>query len=389
MRIKVLWEKGDIMKKIKILHTSDLHFDTPFSGMKNNQSIKCREELKEVFEKIIKISLENNIDILLIAGDMFDNLSVNKSTLYFLRSCFEKINEVKIFISPGNHDPYNEKSFYSMIEWPKNVYIFKEKIEKVILKDLETIVWGAAFNENYIYESLIKDVNGVEGYNNIMVVHGELCSTKEENEYNPITEDDIAKSDMDYIALGHRHKYVGVKKILNTYYAYSGCPQGRGFDELDDKGVILLEICDGHCNYKFIKTSVRNYYEKDINIEECFGYHQIKEKILSFIDKENTNSNSYKVILIGEINEEFNFREEILEDMIKKDDYDIRVIDKTEVKIDIDDLLKGYSIKSLFARKIYEELEKSETEEEKEIIKLALKKGLQSLAGEEVRDHIY
>ncbi|AOR22652.1 metallophosphoesterase family protein [Clostridium taeniosporum] len=376
------------MKKIKILHTSDLHFDTPFSGMKNNESIKCREELKEVFERIIKISLENHIDILLIAGDMFDNLLVNKSTLYFLKKCFESINKVRVFISPGNHDPYNEKSFYSMIEWPENVYIFKGNIEKIVLEDLQTIVWGAAFTKTYINESLIKGANGIEGYNNIMVIHGELCSSKEKNEYNPITEDDIARSDMDYIALGHRHKYVGVNKALNTYYAYSGCPQGRGFDELGDKGVLLLELCNGYCDYKFIKTSIRNYYEKEINIEEYFGYNQVKNKILSFIDKEDIKFNSYKVILTGEISEEFNLREDILEELIRKDSYDIKLVDKTEIKIDIDELLNGYSIKSLFARKIYEEIEKSETEEEKEILKLALKKGLQSLTGEEVRDYI-
>ncbi|MBY7043951.1 metallophosphoesterase, partial [Clostridium botulinum] len=173
---------------------------------------------------------------LLIAGDMFDNLSVNKSTLCFLKSCFEKIDKVKIFISPGNHDPYNEKSFYSIIEWPKNVYIFKGNMEKVVLEDLKTIVWGAAFTHNYIYESLVKDVNRIDEYNNIMVIHGEI-SSKEKNEYNPITEEEIAKSDMDYIALGHRHKYIGVNKVLNTCYAYSGCPQGRGFDELGDKGI--------------------------------------------------------------------------------------------------------------------------------------------------------
>lgn len=377
------------MKKIKILHTSDLHFDTPFSGMENNKSIKCREELKEVFEKIIKISLEKNIDILLIAGDMFDNLSVNKSTLYFLKSCFESIINIKIFISPGNHDPYNKKSFYDFFKWPKNVYVFKDKIEKVILEDLETIVWGVGFGENYVYESLIKDVHGMDEYNNIMVIHGELCSIKEKNQYNPITEEDIAKSDMDYIAIGHRHKYSGVKKTLNTYYAYSGCPQGRGFDELGDKGIILLEIFNGHCDYKFLKTSIRNYYEKEINIEGCFGYIQVKEKIFSCINEENKYLNCYKIILIGEIDDEFNLQEEVLEEMIKNDGYNIRIVDKTEVKIDLNHLLKGYSIKSLFARKIYEEIEKSETEEEKEILKLALKKGLQSLTGEEVKNYIY
>ena len=64
------------------------------------------------------MTLEKEIDILLIAGDIFDNLSVNKTTLYFIKNCFENISKVKVFISPGNHDPFNEKSFYSIVDWP-------------------------------------------------------------------------------------------------------------------------------------------------------------------------------------------------------------------------------------------------------------------------------
>ena len=376
---------GDYMKKIKVLHTGDIHFDTPFSGMTPKEALKSKEELKQVFEKIIKITMEKEIDILLIAGDIFDNLSVNKTTLYFIKNCFENISKVNVFISPGNHDPFNEKSFYNIVEWPNNVHIFKGAMENVILEDLNTIVWGAGFNTSHVNKSLLKEVKRVEEYNNIMVLHGEITNTKDGNEYNPITEEEIARSNMDYIALGHRHKFSDVKKIENTYYSYSGCPQGRGFDELEDKGIILIELKDKFVESRFVRTSIRNYYEKEINIQGCFGYNEVKSKIINEIPGNHRKNNFYKIILKGEVCEEFTLNEEFLQESLKDEFHFVKIIDKSEIKLDINELIKGYSLKSIFAKKIYERLQSAETEEERESIILALKIGLQSISGEEVK----
>ena len=373
------------MKKIKILHSADIHFDTPFSGMTPKEALKSKEELKQVFEKIIKMTLENEIDILLIAGDIFDNLSVNKTTLYFIKNCFENISKVKVFISPGNHDPFNEKSFYNIVDWPDNVHIFKGNMESVTLEDLNTVVWGAGFNTSHVNKSLLKEVERVDRYNNIMVLHGEITTTKDGNDYNPITEEDIARSNMDYIALGHRHKFSEVKKIENTYYSYSGCPQGRGFDELEDKGIILIELKERFVESKFIRTSIRNYYEKEINIQGCFGYSEVKNKIINEILSYDRKNNFYRIILKGEVCEDFTLNEEFLQESLKDEFHFVKVIDKSEIKLDMNELIKGYSLKSIFAKKIYERLQSAETEEEREMITLALKIGLQSISGEEVK----
>lgn len=373
------------MKKIKILHTADIHFDTPFSGMTPNEALKSKEELKEVFEKIIQMTNERKIDILLIAGDVFDNLSVNKSTLYFIKSCLEKINHVKVFISPGNHDPFNDRSFYSMIEWPDNTHIFTKKVEGIILEELDTVVWGVGFDKPHINNSLLRDIQRIEGYNNVMVLHGEITTTKDSNDYNPITEEDIATSEMDYIALGHRHKFSGIKKIKNTYYSYSGCPQGRGFDELDDKGVVFVELKEKFLESEFIRTSIRNYYEKQINIDGCFGNNEVKNKIISEIPKEDRENNFYKIILMGEISEEFTLNEEFLQQLLSSEFYFVKIIDKTEIKLDMNELMKGYSIKSIFAKKMYEKLQMATDEDERQRIILALKIGIQSLSGEELK----
>ena len=96
-------------------------------------------------------------------------------------------------------------------------------------------------------------------------------------------------------------------------------------------------------------------------------------------------NNFYKIILRGEVSEEFTLNEEFLQESLKDEFYFVKVIDKSEIKLDMNELIKGYSLKSIFAKKIYERLQNAETEEEKEIINLALKIGLQSISGEEVK----
>lgn len=371
------------MKTIKILHSADFHFDTPFKEIGERQSKLNKEEIKEVFSEIINISKNNCVDILLLAGDIFDNNTVNKNTLYFIEEKLKEIPNIKVFISPGNHDPFSKNSFYNFINWPENVHVFNSGIEKVYLKDLDINIWGAAFNEKYVRTSMLRNVRAEDGKINIMVLHGEVVNSSEENEYNPITLNDILESNMDYIALGHRHAYSGIKKIGNTFYAYSGCPQGRGFDELGDKGVICGDISKGVVDLKFIKTSKRRYEQVKIDVTDCYTHEEIKSLIKATIE-EDSKENLYKVILIGEVSEEFNIDEDILSEQLSSDFYFIKVIDKTKVKVNLEEISKGYSVKAIFVSKISKLINESTEESEKEILMKALKIGLSSLSEDEV-----
>lgn len=374
------------MEKIKILQTGDLHFDTPFKDLNKKISLISKEELLEVFSRIVELSLINSVDILLLTGDIFDNLTVDKKTLLFIRNQIERIENIRVFISPGNHDPYNEKSFYKMIEWPKNVYVFKDNIEKIKIEELKTVVWGAAFTNNYIRKSLLKNIKIEEDYINIMTIHGELSNSDEGNEYNPITKEDIGLSGLNYIAIGHRHNFSGIQKADNTYYGYAGCPQGRGFDEVGDKGVILGDITKDTVNLEFIRTSKRNYYIKNIDITNTNSYEEIKNIILSEISEDERNLNFYKIILKGEVESYFNINEEVVLEKVKDYFYFVKIIDNTKIKIDIDSIAKDYSIKGVYARKL---LEKSKEDIPEEIIELALKMGVQALSKEEVKLNDY
>lgn len=375
------------MKKIKILQAGDLHFDTPFKDLDKNISEISKEELLEVFSKIINLSIENNVDILLLTGDIFDNLTVNKKTLIFIKNQMERISNIKVFISPGNHDPYNEKSFYKMINWPKNVYIFKESMESVLLEELNTVVWGAAFNEYHVRKSMIKNINANKNYINIMTIHGDISNSDEGNDYNPITLKDIGESGMDYIAIGHRHNFSGILRENNTYYGYAGCPQGRGFDELEDKGIIIGEVSKGAVDLSFFRTSKRNYYVNEINISNSVSYEEIRTKILSSIKEEDRKNNLYKIILKGEIESYINLKEDLILEKIKDAFYFVKVIDRSEVKLDFDKIAKDYSVKGVYAKKLLKKLE--DKNYNKDVLKMALKLGMQCLSHEEVNLNDY
>ena len=375
------------MKKVKILQAGDLHFDTPFKDLNKNIALISKEELLEVFSKIIDMAMENSVDILLLTGDIFDNLTVNKKTLLFIKNQLERINNIRVFISPGNHDPYNEKSFYKMINWPDNVYIFKGSLEYVVIEELKTVAFGAAFNEHHIRKSMIKDIKAKEDYINIMTIHGDISNIDEGNDYNPITLNDIGRSGLDYIAIGHRHKFSGILRENNTYYAYAGCPQGRGFDELDNKGIIIGEIAKGAVDLKFVRTSKRNYYVKEIDISNSVSYEEVKFKIISSINEEDRKNNLYKIILKGEVESYINLKEEVILDKIKDDFYFVKVIDKTEVKLDFDEISKDYSIKGVYAKKLLEKMEDEDANQE--LLKMALKLGIQCLSYEEVNLNDY
>lgn len=370
------------MKKIKILHTADLHFDTAYKDLPPSIAEIKNEELKETFLNIINLAKSENVDAILIAGDLFDNLRIYKSTIEFLNNSFKSIEPIKVFISAGNHDPKNPEGFYELYDWNSNVKIFDNKIEKVSINDKEINIYGASFNNSYINESMLKNFSCDYDAINIMVLHGEIANNEEGNEYNPITLKNIENSNLDYLALGHRHLYTGINKQGNTYYAYSGCPEGRGFDEIGDKGVIIGEIYKGYVDLKFVPICKRKYEIKDINISLVESYAEIRERILDSIPKKDREQNYYKIRLQGEIREDFIIDKDILIKYINQDFYFVKVEDNTTLKINLENVSKEYSLKGLYAKEMLEIIENKLVDEE--IANMALRYGLKVLSGQEV-----
>ena len=110
-------------------------------------------------------------------------------------------------------------------------------------------------------------------------------------------------------------------------------------------------------------------------------------RILSAINEEERKNNLYKLILKGQIESYINLNESVILEKIKRDFYFVKVIDKTEVKLDFDKISEDYSMKGVYAKKLLEKMKEEDCD--KEILQMALKLGIQSLSHEEVNLNDY
>ena len=222
---------------LKILHTADLHLDSPFAGFSEAQRQLLRQQQKLLPGKIADLCRRENCDLLLLAGDIFDG-QPTRDTIGILKEALSRCG-VPVFVSPGNHDFCSPESPWMTETWPENVHIFTGALESVVLEDLSCRVWGAGFR-GMDCPPLLEGfrAEGQEQYK-IAVLHGD--PTQRESPYNPITAGQVKASDLTYLALGHIHK-AGAFRAGNTLCVWPGCPMGRGWDETGDKGVCIVTL---------------------------------------------------------------------------------------------------------------------------------------------------
>lgn len=203
------------MSELKILHAADLHLDSPFEGLGAAKAARRREEQRRLLYRIAQLAETEQVDLVLLAGDLLDSDSTYAETGEALAEALGSIS-APVFISPGNHDFYSPRSPYAHVRFPENVHIFKSPaVECVELPQLGARVWGAAFCDNYSPAMLHGfSASKSAGVKDIMCIHGEVAAA---SNYNPVTELDIAASGMDYIAMGHIHKESGLKKSGTVY----------------------------------------------------------------------------------------------------------------------------------------------------------------------------
>ena len=127
---------------MKFVHIADMHFDSPFTTLsdKGNLGEQRRLEQRKIFKKVIEYIKENKIEYLFISGDLYEHQYIRKSTIEYINNLFKEIENTKIFISPGNHDPILKKSYYNNFIWNKNVYIFNSEKKKQIYMDMDLMI---------------------------------------------------------------------------------------------------------------------------------------------------------------------------------------------------------------------------------------------------------
>lgn len=345
-----LKERSEIMK---FIHIADLHLDSPFTSLSSKGDLGNirRLEQRKVLKKVIDYIKENDINYLFIAGDLYENEYVKKSSIEYVNNLFKEIPNTKIFISPGNHDPYIMNSYYDTYEFAENVYIFRGEIEKVEEEDAN--IYGMAFTSFYMENDEInKFVLPVSNKPNIFIVHCDLNGSKDENgfSYNPVNETKLKSLNFDYIALGHIHTTNFVEGKENKT-VYPGSPLSLGFDELGRHGMIVGEISGGKIKTEFVKLDDREFIEFELNVEP---FNSKEELILNISELKLDENNLYKIILTGKRNFEIDTRE-ILK-LVSRDNV-LKVKDFTKTNYNLDEIAKENNLRGYFVREALKKLE--------------------------------
>lgn len=353
---------------IKILHAADLHLDSPFAGRGDAATARLRGALRAVPEKIVTLCRNENCDLLLLPGDLFDG-GYTKESYLSLRNALEEV-EIPTFIAPGNHDFLGPGSPWIKEQWPENVHIFKNPfVESLALPQLNCRIYGAGFLSMDCAALLDHfRIEGQERYH-IGLFHGDPMQSG--SPYNPISQTQVAASGLDYLALGHIHQY-GSFRAGKTLCAWPGCPMGRGFDELEEKGVLLVTL-DENALAKFVPLDTPRFYDREAEVLTT-ARDAIAQQLPAV-----GNENFYRITLTGEC--EKPSLSELYKCFASFPNLELR--DKTQLPVDIwngagADTLEGLYFAML--RQMFDE----EEDESKRIVLQAAKISRKILDGSEV-----
>lgn len=278
---------------IKFIHCADLHLDSPFKS-KSHLAPSIFEDVQnsayESFKKIVDTALKEEVDFVLIVGDLFDSENRTLRAEVFLKEQFKRLEKEQIFVyvSHGNHDPLTEKITN---DWPNNVSVFSNRVEtyQAITKDGETIfIHGFSYQHDTSYENKIDEFPSSQGKKGIHIgmLHGTYSKSSTKDRYTEFILEDLNQKLYHYWALGHIHERQELSDMPPIHYP--GNIQGRHFGEQGPKGCLLVEGDHLRLNATFIPTQQIRFEEATINTDKV-SKQGIYEAIQSF--KESVRSN--------------------------------------------------------------------------------------------------
>lgn len=355
---------------MKIIHTSDLHLNSKIEKLSAKKATIRREEVIRTFERMVEYAVDNLVSVIIIAGDMFDTTKIPLKVFDRIMHLINSNENIDFLYLPGNHE---QDSFLSLIEeMPKNLKTFGD--EWSYYQYGNVVIGGVTVNNSnvkVIYDKLSLNSNNF----NIITLHGQVAGYKNNDNVEIISIPLLKDKNVDYLALGHFHSFAEGNIDGRGKYAYSGCPEGRGFDETGVKGFILIDT-ESVDKYKFIDFSYRQLFQVEYSVDNETSWFDFKERIYNEIKSTIDSKNLVKLVLTGE--HQLSFEKDLVAfDMLLNDYFFYaKIVDETKVNVELSDFENDKSFRGEFVREV---LNSDLSDLDKQAVIL---KGLKALRGE-------
>lgn len=228
----------------RFIHCADLHLDSPFKGIRKidpQQAPWIALATRRAFVRLVDMAIDDDVDFVVIAGDLFDGEWKSADTGIFLSRQLSRLTAARIpvFAVTGNHDALSVVT--RSVRWPEQATLFGTIAGSVELSDLGVVIHGRSFGDRYESSDFVDGYPSARpGLFNLGILHTSLTGDPGHAEYAPCTPVQLAGRGYDYWALGHVH----VPRVIHTapHIVYSGNIQGRDIGETGPRGCQVVTV---------------------------------------------------------------------------------------------------------------------------------------------------
>lgn len=255
---------------MKILHTSDIHIDSPLTARLPADKVRQRRrELLSNFERVTKEARAVGASAIIIAGDLFDSEKVSRKAIDIAIEVISAACDLTFFYLQGNHE--GDALLGAGRKMPDNLKTFGKEWTYYNLGNI-TIAGRSEIREG-MFESLKLE----KEQKNIVILHGEI---RDKTEYpDSIGLKEAHERNIDYLALGHYHSYSAEVIDERGVAVYSGTPEGRGFDEVGDKGYVLIDTDSRGSKFSFKSFCLRKLHIVKVDVSGTVRTGEIRERV--------------------------------------------------------------------------------------------------------------
>lgn len=241
---------------LRLIHTADVHLGARHDDL-GEQASAQRERQFAAFVATVDLALKEKVDLFLVAGDLFDSNVQPRRSVERVAAELKRLGDSKIrtVIIPGTHDVYDRASVYRAYDLPAMagstpdddlVTVLDPDRASIHIPTCDVVVHGPVFATKRAPHSPLKGLDASADGNpatwKVGMVHGALAIPgKTDGDEVVITTDEIAASNLDYLALGHWHS-AQAGKAGSVTYAYSGAPEPVAVDQDRAGKVLLVEL---------------------------------------------------------------------------------------------------------------------------------------------------
>ncbi len=292
---------------MKFIHAADLHIDSPLRGLEVYEGApveRLRGATRESLENLVALAIEESVDFVIVAGDLFDGRWPDMATGIWTAGQFRRLDHARIpvYLIRGNHDAASQVR--SAIRWPDCVREFSvESPETFVDESLGVAVHGQGFSTRDVREDLAaRYPERIAGVLNVGVLHTSLTGHPDHDTYAPTREDVLRARGYDYWALGHVHS----RRIVcdTPWIAFPGNTQGRNIRETGPKGCLLVTTEDGEIStVDFHATDVLRWHvveiglAEDDELDELYG--KVREQLYACHEASDGRVSAVRVIVRG------------------------------------------------------------------------------------------